>query len=104
MDNGNRFAGNDLANKLTFLSVNMKNFNSSMFFFIWAAFFTSGCGDSSYTTDWADVGYSDGYAVGYNTTCNIRATLIEGKWDNSDYSEAYYAGYKDGERDCKVSR
>ena len=56
------------------------------------------------STDWTDVGYSDGYAVGYNTTCNIRATLIEGKWDNSDYSEAYYAGYEDGERACRLSK
>ena len=64
------------------------------------ALILSGC-DS---TDWTDVGYSDGYAVGYNTTCNIRATLIEGKWDNSDYSEAYYAGYEDGEKDCKISK
>jgi hypothetical protein len=64
------------------------------------ALILSGC-DS---TDWTDVGYSDGYAVGYNTTCNIRATLIEGKWDNSDYSEAYYAGYEDGERACRYSK
>lgn len=72
------------------------------YFFILAIIFilTNSC-DS---TDWADVGYSDGYAVGYNTTCNIRATLIEGKWDNSDYSEAYYAGYEDGERACRFSK
>jgi hypothetical protein len=25
-----------------------------------------------------DSGYSDGYASGYNTTCKIRATMIEG--------------------------
>ena len=56
------------------------------------------------STDWTDVGYSDGYAVGFNTTCNIRATLIEGKWDNSDYSAAYYAGYADGETACRTSK
>ena len=68
------------------------------------SFFISSCGDSSYTTDWADVGYSDGYAVGYNTSCNIRATLVEGKWDNKKYMEAYNDGYADGERDCRMSK
>ena len=32
-----------------------------------------------------DVGYSDGVAVGYNTACQIRATLVEGDFDNVDY-------------------
>ena len=32
-----------------------------------------------------DVGYSDGYAVGFNTTCIIRATLVEGDWKNKDW-------------------
>ena len=30
-----------------------------------------------------DAGYSDGYAVGDNTECKIRATLIEGDFDNA---------------------
>ena len=30
-----------------------------------------------------DAGYSDGYAVGYNTECKIRTTLIEGDFDNA---------------------
>jgi hypothetical protein len=39
-----------------------------------------------------DAGYHDGYAVGYNTACEIRATLVEGAWN------PYYArGYADGQ-------
>jgi len=56
------------------------------------------CSDS---TDWNDVGYSDGYAVGYNTTCKIRATLVEGKWDNKTYVNAYNTGYIDGTAACR---
>ena len=59
---------------------------------------------TSFTTDWTDVGYSDGYAVGYNTTCEIRATLVEGNWDNQDYMEAYSDGYADGAADCRRSK
>lgn len=36
-----------------------------------------------------DIGYSDGYAVGFNTTCEIRKTLIDGDFDNPDYANAY---------------
>lgn len=48
-----------------------------------------------------DAGYSDGYAVGYNTECEIRATLIEGDFDNADYSRGYYAGLADGAAACR---
>ena len=48
-----------------------------------------------------DYGYNDGYASGYNTTCNIRATLIKGDWDNEDYSSGYRAGYSSGSFDCR---
>ena len=48
-----------------------------------------------------DAGYSDGYAVGYNTECEIRATLIEGDFDNADYSRGYYAGLADGATACR---
>ena len=61
--------------------------------------FVSGC-DSK---DWSDAGYSDGFAVGYNTTCEIKATLIEGNWDNEEYSEAYEVGYADGAIACRNS-
>jgi hypothetical protein len=47
------------------------------------------------------VGYSDGYATGYNTTCKIRATLIEGDWDNESYSKGYRQGYQAGSLACK---
>jgi len=47
-----------------------------------------------------DVGYDDGYAVGYNTTCKIRATLIEGDWNSPAYSRGYEAGYAGGSAEC----
>jgi len=51
-----------------------------------------------------DSGYNDGFAAGYNTTCEIRATLIEGDWDDSEYSSGYEAGYADGAKECEQSR
>lgn len=47
-----------------------------------------------------DSGYSDGYAEGYNTTCRIRATLVEGDWEDADYSRGYNAGRNVGAADC----
>ena len=58
-----------------------------------------GCGpsaDSRY-----DSGYGDGYAAGYNTTCKIRATLIEGDWEDKNYSAGYRAGYSAGAVACR---
>ena len=51
-----------------------------------------------------DVGYDDGYAVGYNSTCEIRTTLIEGDFDNSHYQRGYDDGYRAGSEDCRRSR
>lgn len=48
-----------------------------------------------------DTGYKDGYAAGYNTTCKIRATIIEGDWDNESYSSGYHKGYDAGSFACK---
>ena len=60
----------------------------------------SGCGD--------DIGYderySDGYAVGYNTACQIRATLVHGEFDNKDYAKGYGAGQTDGIMACNRDR
>ena len=50
----------------------------------------SGCGPSAETR--YDAGYDDGYAEGYNTTLKIRATIVEGDWNDKHYS----AGYRDG--------
>lgn len=55
--------------------------------------------DSAY-----DRGYSDGYAVGYNTTCEIRATLIAGDWDSKHYSRGYADGQTDGAIACNNDR
>lgn len=51
-----------------------------------------------------DRGYDDGYAAGYNTTCEIRSTLIAGDWDNSDYSSGYRDGYAAGASACLSER
>ncbi|OYW53040.1 MAG: hypothetical protein B7Y80_18965 [Hyphomicrobium sp. 32-62-53] len=51
-----------------------------------------------------DNGRSDGYAVGYNTTCQIRTTLIAGEWDNEEYSRGYRDGYAAGALDCTNSK
>ena len=51
-----------------------------------------------------DVGYDDGYAVGHNTECKIRATLIEGDFDNADYSRGYNAGLNDGALACRSNQ
>ena len=53
--------------------------------------------DSAY-----DRGYSDGYAVGYNTTCEIRATMIAGDWDTNGYKPGYDAGYAAGAEQCRI--
>ena len=60
----------------------------------------SGCVEDN-SDERLDAGYSDGYAVGYNTECEIRATLIEGDFDNADYSRGYYAGLTDGAAACR---
>ena len=44
----------------------------------------SGCIEDS--DERFDVGYDDGYALGYNTECKIRATLIEGDFGSKHYS------------------
>ena len=61
-----------------------------------------GCGESAEAR--YDTGWNDGYAAGYNTTCEIRATLIEGDWDDSNYSSGHRDGYAEGARDCRNGR
>lgn len=61
----------------------------------------AGCADSDERTD---VGYSDGYAVGYNTACEIRATLIDGDFENKHYAAAYASGQTDGIIACNAGR
>ena len=45
-------------------------------------------------------GYNDGYAEGYNTTCKIRSTLVEGDWDDKNYSRGYNQGRIAGAAAC----
>ena len=51
-----------------------------------------------------DAGYGDGYAAGYNSTCKIRATLVEGDWDNAHYSRGYNRGYIEGSAECLAEK
>ena len=57
----------------------------------------TGCGESR---DMHRVGVSDGYATGYNTTCKIRATLVEGAWEDKEYKRGYDKGYAEGAAAC----
>ena len=59
----------------------------------------SGCVEDS--DERFDVGYDDGYAVGYNTECKIRTTLIEGDFDSEHYSSGYNSGIYDGAMACR---
>ena len=61
----------------------------------------SGCDDSD---ERYSAGHSDGYAVGYNTTCENRVTLIGGDFDNADYARGYAAGVTDGTLACNAER
>ena len=67
-------------------------------FIVLALLLVTSCSDSSDSR--YDSGYSDGYATGYNTTCKIRATLIEGDWDDEHYTKGYQQGYSSGSYDC----
>ena len=62
----------------------------------------AGCGKSD--EEMHDVGYSDGYAVGYNTACEIRATMINGDFDNEAYSRGYNQGNSAGKVACNNDR
>ena len=65
--------------------------------FLAAALAAAGCEDKAAEHD---TGYSDGYAVGYNTTCRIRKTLINGNWSSESYSKGYAAGMIAGINAC----
>ncbi|GAC27813.1 hypothetical protein [Brumicola pallidula] len=58
-----------------------------------------GCGSSP--DERFDSGYDDGFAEGYNTTCKIRATIVEGDWEDEDYSLGYREGNAAGAKTCR---
>ncbi len=62
----------------------------------------SGCGESAESR--YDSGSSDGYAEGYNTECKIRNTLVEGDWNDDDYSRGYNLGRASGVADCRSNK
>jgi hypothetical protein len=51
-----------------------------------------------------NAGYDDGYASGYNTACQIRATLIEGDFEDADYARGFSRGQSDGIVQCNRDR
>ena len=57
----------------------------------------AGCDDKAAKYD---SGRADGYAVGYNTACQLRATLITGDWSSEAYSKGYAAGVTAGITAC----
>ena len=61
----------------------------------------AGCSDRA---EREDVGFDDGYAVGYNTACEIRATLIEGDFKSDAYAKAYARGIEAGIAACQADR
>lgn len=52
------------------------------------------------TSEWADRGYDDGHAVGWEKICG-GTSIIYGEWSNSSYTNAYYDGEVDGQTDAK---
>ena len=71
------------------------------FIFITTAICVSSMSGCDAFKDKYDAGYDDGWAAGYNTTCKIRATMIEGDWDSESYSRGYSDGYADGSYECR---
>ena len=67
-----------------------------------ACFILFGCGKNA--DERYDSGYSDGYAEGYNTTCKIRATLVDGDWEDKDYSRGYREGQSAGATACREKK
>lgn len=67
-----------------------------------AAFSLVGC--EAITGGSYDVGYKDGYAVGYNTACEIRSTMVNGDWHHREYSRGYADGVTAGIIACNNDR
>ena len=74
------------------------------FIFITTAICISSMSGCDAFKDKYDAGYDDGWAAGYNTTCKIRATMIEGDWDSESYSRGYSDRYADGSYECRNQR
>ena len=77
----------------------MGNFLVIIFLLIIVFVGVNSCGESSDVS--YQRGHQDGYAVGYNTACKIRATLIHGDWGNKHYSRGYAAGNTSGMIACQ---
>lgn len=68
-----------------------------------ACFYVAGRWQESKADDYS-AGFGDGYAVGYNTACEIRATFIRGDWSNDQYAKGYAQGQEAGIVACNAAR
>jgi hypothetical protein len=62
----------------------------------------SGCGESASAR--YDAGYGDEYAEGYNTTLEIRSTMVRGDWKDKEYSRGYSDGRSQGVREALAKK
>ena len=72
-----------------------------LFVFVVLFAFCRGCENSQ---ERYRAGRQDGYAVGYNTACEIRATLAGNDWSSENYSRGYADGIEEGIIDCNSER
>ena len=63
----------------------------------------TGCGQSDYVRFKADydVGFRDGYGVGFVNTCKGGHFAVSVGIKRAGYGSGYTDGHKQGERDCK---
>jgi hypothetical protein len=62
-----------------------------------------GCSSQYTSAELRDMGYKDGYIVGYGITCNMIHTLAH-DIDSKVYQASYYAGYNAGAKECMDSQ
>ena len=81
------------------ISLNLACRTSLRTLFLAVVLAAAGCEDKAAEYD---SGHSDGYAVGYNTACQIRRTLIEENWSSESYSKGYSVGMVAGINACNA--
>lgn len=66
----------------------------------------TGCGQSDYAKFKAnyDLGFQDGYAVGFVNTCKDGKFAVSAVIDAAGYDDGYKAGRKQGAFDCTVEK
>jgi hypothetical protein len=54
----------------------------------------------SFVAERYEYGRADGYATGFNTTCQLRITIVKGDCDDKHYTKGYNDGYRAGAVGC----